>query len=368
MTLKKLLHTGNSIKLRRDGLRLFIAWYQILQENATAECHALFARLLNGDEAGTPGATDARDSLMGSALVRPVEVSAIVLPLSSDPTVETGGTARYLLDALLAYAASENCHVRWPSRKMQSDAFRFMLERFHMHYLVLLFPDLAFRYSIYSAEEDEQDQEEQEELQLSRIVRCCPSPAYEESPLVPCDCLGRPLLAPLADELCAQQEVVIRWFSALLHHTPAAASASAVQTAADSVAADSQQHSRAVSKEDMLSTQPGNTETLQHFGVIPMASGPASNPSSNANTLDAPDGGPNAGNSKQPLFCEDMVAQAQSTNPDALELMRDVLLRDRDAINTLLQVLRQASCRSFSQLSHFRVVASVAVNRVFSTL
>ncbi|XP_055956917.1 uncharacterized protein LOC126821569 [Patella vulgata] len=46
--LKKLLHPGNCIKLRREGMRLYIIWYQILQDNASEECHQIFLQLVPG--------------------------------------------------------------------------------------------------------------------------------------------------------------------------------------------------------------------------------------------------------------------------------------------------------------------------------
>ena len=44
--MKKLLHSGNSYKLRREGMRLFLIWYQVLMENATEECHRTYASLV----------------------------------------------------------------------------------------------------------------------------------------------------------------------------------------------------------------------------------------------------------------------------------------------------------------------------------
>jgi len=35
-------------QLRRDGMRLFLIWYQILQDNASEECHQIFLQLIPG--------------------------------------------------------------------------------------------------------------------------------------------------------------------------------------------------------------------------------------------------------------------------------------------------------------------------------
>ena len=41
-------HTNCSLifQLRREGMRLFLLWYQILMDNATDECHKTFASLV----------------------------------------------------------------------------------------------------------------------------------------------------------------------------------------------------------------------------------------------------------------------------------------------------------------------------------
>ena len=35
-------------QLRRQGVRLFLVWYQILQDNASDECHRIFQQLVPG--------------------------------------------------------------------------------------------------------------------------------------------------------------------------------------------------------------------------------------------------------------------------------------------------------------------------------
>ncbi|XP_071464794.1 ral GTPase-activating protein subunit alpha-2 isoform X5 [Marmota flaviventris] len=47
-TLKKLLHTGNSIKIRCEGIRLFLLWLQALQTNCAEEQVLIFACLVPG--------------------------------------------------------------------------------------------------------------------------------------------------------------------------------------------------------------------------------------------------------------------------------------------------------------------------------
>lgn len=46
--LSKLLHHGNSVKLRKEGVKFFLMWYQTLGENAPQEVHAMFNELVPG--------------------------------------------------------------------------------------------------------------------------------------------------------------------------------------------------------------------------------------------------------------------------------------------------------------------------------
>ncbi|KAG2457840.1 RGPA1 protein, partial [Polypterus senegalus] len=48
LILKKLLHTGNSLKIRREGVRLFLLWMQALQTNCSKEQLWMFACLIPG--------------------------------------------------------------------------------------------------------------------------------------------------------------------------------------------------------------------------------------------------------------------------------------------------------------------------------
>ncbi|GBP16671.1 Probable Rho GTPase-activating protein CG5521 [Eumeta japonica] len=44
----KLLHSGNSQKLRAEAIRFFLLWYQALGDNAPIEVHKMFAMLVPG--------------------------------------------------------------------------------------------------------------------------------------------------------------------------------------------------------------------------------------------------------------------------------------------------------------------------------
>ena len=54
------------MKLRRDGMRLFLIWYQILQDNASDECHQIFLQLVPG-----LGKGEQQDILYGKTATTP---------------------------------------------------------------------------------------------------------------------------------------------------------------------------------------------------------------------------------------------------------------------------------------------------------
>ncbi|CAH3187468.1 unnamed protein product [Porites lobata] len=46
--MRKLLHHGNALKLRREGARLFMLWFQALQENSDELCQLMYACMIPG--------------------------------------------------------------------------------------------------------------------------------------------------------------------------------------------------------------------------------------------------------------------------------------------------------------------------------
>ncbi|KAL8608299.1 hypothetical protein ACOMHN_042166 [Nucella lapillus] len=143
--LKKLLHPGNSLLLRRQGVRLFLVWYQILQDNASDECHQIFQRLVPG-----LGDGDLCD-LFSKSLSTPDSISGIIaageitpiLPSTSEKMPDN--ITKYFLDHLLNYMVSEVIKIEWMNKEMREVSFTFLFNKFKSKYLLWLLPDFHAR-------------------------------------------------------------------------------------------------------------------------------------------------------------------------------------------------------------------------------
>ncbi|XP_037397757.1 ral GTPase-activating protein subunit alpha-1 isoform X2 [Pygocentrus nattereri] len=153
LVLKKLLHTGNSLKIRREGVRLFLLWLQALQCNALREQLWIFAALIPGFPAPPQSDLGPRtlDSIITPTLnlqeaqVTPEEISPLVLPQSGDKAQEdlTG----YFLEALLKYMAKS---LEWRCKENHEKGFAFLFANFKKYYLPHIFPNFSKETSLYS--------------------------------------------------------------------------------------------------------------------------------------------------------------------------------------------------------------------------
>ncbi|XP_041703936.2 ral GTPase-activating protein subunit alpha-1 isoform X2 [Coregonus clupeaformis] len=152
LILKKLLHTGNSLKIRREGVRLFLLWMQALQGNALREQLWIFACLIPGfpspqSELGPR----TLDNLVNPPLslqetqVTPEEISPLVPPQSGDKGQEdlTG----YFLEALLKYMAKS---LEWKCKDNHEKGFAFLFGNFRKYYLPHIFPTFSKETSLYN--------------------------------------------------------------------------------------------------------------------------------------------------------------------------------------------------------------------------
>nr|XP_046268404.1 ral GTPase-activating protein subunit alpha-1 isoform X2 [Scatophagus argus] len=152
LILKKLLHTGNSLKIRREGVRLFLLWMQALQSNAEREQLCMFACLIPGFPAplchGTPRTLD---TLINPPLsltetqVTPEEITPLVPPQSGDKNQED--LTAYFLEALLKYMAKS---LEWRCKENHERGFSFLFGHFRKFYLPHIFPNFAMETSLYS--------------------------------------------------------------------------------------------------------------------------------------------------------------------------------------------------------------------------
>uniref|UniRef100_A0A665W9R4 Ral GTPase activating protein, alpha subunit 1 (catalytic) n=1 Tax=Echeneis naucrates TaxID=173247 RepID=A0A665W9R4_ECHNA len=155
LILKKLLHTGNSLKIRREGVRLFLLWMQALQCNAEREQLCMFACLIPGFPAplcnGTPRTLD---SLINPPLsltetqVTPEEITPLVPPQSGDKNQED--LTAYFLEALLKYMVNQAKSLEWRCKENHERGFSFLFGHFRKFYLPHIFPNFAMETSLYN--------------------------------------------------------------------------------------------------------------------------------------------------------------------------------------------------------------------------
>ncbi|XP_043553758.1 ral GTPase-activating protein subunit alpha-1 isoform X2 [Chiloscyllium plagiosum] len=152
LTLKKLLHFGNSLKIRREGVRLFLLWMQALQHNCTEEQLHIFACLIPGfppllSEQGPR----TLDNLINSTFcfqetqVTPEEITPLVPPQSGDKGQDD--LTSYFLDALLKYMAKG---LEWKDKENQEKGFAFLFENFKKYYLPHIFPNFSKETSLFN--------------------------------------------------------------------------------------------------------------------------------------------------------------------------------------------------------------------------
>nr|BAH47605.1 tuberin-like protein 1 splicing variant1 [Danio rerio] len=155
LILKKLLHTGNSLKIRREGVRLFLLWMQALQHNALREQLWIFACLIPGFPAPQSElGPRTLDNLISPPLnlqepqVTPEEISPLVPPQSGDKSQEdlTG----YFLEALLKYMVNQAKSLEWKCKENHEKGFAFLFANFKKYYLPHIFPNFSKETSLYN--------------------------------------------------------------------------------------------------------------------------------------------------------------------------------------------------------------------------
>nr|XP_012145629.1 PREDICTED: ral GTPase-activating protein subunit alpha-1 isoform X5 [Megachile rotundata] len=181
--LEKLLHPGNSWKLRREAIRYFILWYQALGENAPEHIHQMFASLVPGfppqqpspykSERKTDGKKDKLAKVIGcddkdkrefydtqlsqstfhdngsnQCPVTPVDNGPILPPQSGEKPLDNE-TVRFL-EALLEFMVTQVVKIEWRDKSSrQHKTFQFLLERFKATYLRYICPEFDDNFSLY---------------------------------------------------------------------------------------------------------------------------------------------------------------------------------------------------------------------------
>lgn len=153
--LKKLLHTGNSLKIRLEGLRLFLLWLQALQYNCSQEQMAMFACIIPGfpSPQWEHGPRTLENLInpplnLSDAQVMTEEITPLVPPQSGDKGQED--LTCYFLDALLKYIVIQVRSLEWRNKDKQESSFSFLFSQFKKYYLPYIFPTICKETSLYN--------------------------------------------------------------------------------------------------------------------------------------------------------------------------------------------------------------------------
>ncbi|XP_078412512.1 ral GTPase-activating protein subunit alpha-2 isoform X4 [Cetorhinus maximus] len=153
--LKKLLHTGNSVKIRCEGIRLYLLWLQALQENSSDEQLTLFACLVPGFPAVSsrigPCTLDTLinpsynlyDVKIAAEDITPLLPSMLGEKISDDQTL-------YFLQVLLKYMVIQAASLEWKNKEKQESGFKFLFALFKKFYLSHLFPSFTKFTNLYN--------------------------------------------------------------------------------------------------------------------------------------------------------------------------------------------------------------------------
>uniref|UniRef100_A0A803YSR9 Ral GTPase activating protein catalytic subunit alpha 2 n=1 Tax=Meleagris gallopavo TaxID=9103 RepID=A0A803YSR9_MELGA len=152
--LKKLLHTGNSLKIRCEGIRLFLLWLQALQTNCTEEQILIFACLVPGFppvlSSRGPCTLDNIYSLfvnLQQLLIFPEEITPLLPAVSGEKIAED--QTCYFLQLLLKYMVIQAASLEWKNKENQDTGFKFLFTLFRKYYLPHLFPSFTKLTNLY---------------------------------------------------------------------------------------------------------------------------------------------------------------------------------------------------------------------------
>ncbi|XP_061650249.1 ral GTPase-activating protein subunit alpha-2 isoform X3 [Phyllopteryx taeniolatus] len=153
--LKKLLHTGNSFKIRCEGIRLFLLWLQALRDNCAEEQFLIYACLVPG----FPAVPSSRgpctlDTIIYNpfsnppdAKVVPEEITPLVPAVVGEKVADD--QTCYILETLLKFMVTQASSLEWRNKENQETGFRFLFSLFKKYYLPHLFPSFTKLTNLY---------------------------------------------------------------------------------------------------------------------------------------------------------------------------------------------------------------------------
>uniref|UniRef100_A0A182QFZ2 Rap-GAP domain-containing protein n=1 Tax=Anopheles farauti TaxID=69004 RepID=A0A182QFZ2_9DIPT len=181
--LAKLLHYGNSVKLRREGVKYFLLWYQALGDNAPPFVHGMFTELVPGLSVpqrgkNAPAGMGPSDSefittdllnhpnlkgeLGGSVFhdttathpVKSPEIQPLIPPSSSERTAapDPRDGLEILLDCMVQSCGCLKWRDNSPQRHIRT--FNFLLTKFREQYLPVFCPSFDYSTSVYEPKLD----------------------------------------------------------------------------------------------------------------------------------------------------------------------------------------------------------------------
>ncbi|XP_019733838.1 ral GTPase-activating protein subunit alpha-2 isoform X5 [Hippocampus comes] len=153
--LKKLLHTGNSFKIRCEGMRLFLLWLQALRDNCAEEQFLIYACLVPG----FPAVPSSRgpctlDTIIYNPFSNPPDAKVVpeeITPLVPAVAGEKGADDQtcYVLETLLKFMVTQASSLEWRNKENQETGFRFLFSLFKKYYLPHLFPSFTKLTNLY---------------------------------------------------------------------------------------------------------------------------------------------------------------------------------------------------------------------------
>lgn len=182
--LMKLLHHGNAMKLRREGVRYFLIWYQALgdsEHGAPEEAHAMFNDLVPGltvPQKGKQGPNlsptqdfstrdfhdlsnhpnfrsgDLGQSVFHDQPQKAPDITPLILPASNERTIAPD--PRDGLEILLESMVQSTGCLKWSDNNIQRHlrGFHFLLQRFREVYLPVFCPNFDHSTSIFEPRMD----------------------------------------------------------------------------------------------------------------------------------------------------------------------------------------------------------------------
>ncbi|KAL1416576.1 hypothetical protein MTO96_027798 [Rhipicephalus appendiculatus] len=304
--IRKFLHPGNSLRLRREGVRFFLLWYQIL----------------------VPAAGSGRfpEPYQDSTFYTSVEVdSGPIVPCDSGPLmppqsgeVQPENPTVTFLEFLMEYMVTQATKIQWSEAQDDNHhrCFEFLFEKFKKHFLPHIFPDFCYSNSIYKPN-----------LELPSL-RKDKKPATADSNAVAAQC----------------RSVVVQW---VVSHTQPAKlrkeDAAATSRSSDAHQVRKQDHTESgLERTSAPSGSSGGTPQSVHESHS-VSSGSSSAPSLTIGSLTERDS-------------ESQLQQAQQSPPESghrslrqIQVVRNVLYSKRENVNLVHEVLRQAFLAPFSQ-------------------